>query len=99
MQDRISQATIFTKLDLKGVYNLIHMKEGEEWKTAFRTQYRHYKYLVMPFRLMNTPATCQALINNIIRVYLDQTAIIYLDNILVYSNTQQEHTKHMKDVL
>ena len=53
----------------------------------------------MLFGLTNTPATCQALINNIIRVYLDQTAIAYLDNILVYSNTQQEHTKHVKDVL
>ena len=53
----------------------------------------------MLFRLTNTPATCQALINNIIRVHLDQTAIAYLDNILVYSNTQQEHTKHVKDVL
>ena len=53
----------------------------------------------MPFGLTNTPATCQALINNIIRAHLGQTAITYLDNILVYSNTQQEHTKHVKDVL
>ena len=53
----------------------------------------------MPFRLTNAPVTCQALINNIIRAHLDQTAITYLDNILVYSNMQQEHTKHMKDVL
>ena len=53
----------------------------------------------MLFRLTNTPATCQALINNIIRAHLDQTAIAYLDNILVYSNTQQEYTKHVKDVL
>ena len=53
----------------------------------------------MLFRLTNTLATCQALINNIIRAHLDQTAITYLDDILVYSNTQQEHTKHMKDVL
>ena len=53
----------------------------------------------MLFRLMNTPATCQALINNIIGAHLDQTAITYLDNILVYLNTQQEHTIHVKDVL
>ena len=53
----------------------------------------------MLFRLTNTPATCQALINNIIRAHLDQTAITYLDNILVYSNTQQEHTKHVKNIL
>ena len=53
----------------------------------------------MLFGLTNTPATCQALINNVIRAHLDQTAIAYLDNILVYLNTQQEHTKHVKDVL
>ena len=53
----------------------------------------------MLFGLTNTPATCQVLINNIIRAHLDQTAITYLDNILVYSNTQQEYTKHVKDVL
>ena len=53
----------------------------------------------MLFGLTNTPATCQALINNVIRAHLDQTAITYLDDILVYSNTQQEHTKHVKDVL
>ena len=53
----------------------------------------------MLFRLTNTPATCQALINNIIRAHLDQTAITFLDNILVYLNTQQEHTKHVKDIL
>ena len=53
----------------------------------------------MLFRLTNTLAICQALINNVIRAHLDQTAITYLDNILVYLNTQQEHTKHVKDVL
>ena len=75
------------------------MKEGEEWKTAFRTRYGHYKYLVMPFELTNTLATCQALVNNVIRAHLDLTAITYLDNILIYLNTQREHTTHVKDVL
>ena len=75
------------------------MKEGEEWKTAFRTRYGHYEYLVMPFGLTNALATCQALVNNVIRAHLDLTAIAYLDDILVYSNTQREHTTHVKDVL
>ena len=75
------------------------MKEGEEWKTAFRTRYGHYEYLVMPFRLTNAPATCQALVNNVIRAHLDLTAIAYLDDILIYLNTQREHTTHVKDVL
>jgi hypothetical protein len=66
LQDRLAGATIFTALDLQGAYNLICMKEGEEWKTAFRTQYGHYEYMVMPFRLTNASATCQALINNVL---------------------------------
>ena len=65
----------------------------------FRTCYRHYKYLVMPFGLTNALATCQALVNNVIRAHLNLTAIAYLDDILVYSNTQREHTTHVKDVL
>ena len=75
------------------------MKEGEEWKTAFRTCYEHYEYLVMPFRLTNALATCQALVNNVIRAHLNLTAIAYLDDILVYSDMQREYTTHVKDVL
>ena len=75
------------------------MKEGEEWKTVFRTCYGHYEYLVMPFGLTNALATCQALVNNVIRAHLNLTAIAYLDDILVYLNTQWEHTTHVKDVL
>ena len=53
MQDRIYRSAIFTKRDLYRIYNLIYIKEGEEWKTAFRTRYRYYKYCIMPFGLMN----------------------------------------------
>ena len=65
----------------------------------FRTHYGHYEYLVMPFGLTNVLAMCQALVNNVIRAHLNLTAIAYLDDILVYSNTQWEHTTHVKDVL
>jgi hypothetical protein len=58
LQDRLAYMKIFTVLDLRGVYNLIHIKEGEEWKTAFRIRYRHYEYTVMPFGLTNALATC-----------------------------------------
>ncbi len=58
LQDRLSQARIFIKLDLREAYNLIRMKAGEEWKTVFRTRYGHYEYLVMPFRLTNVLVTC-----------------------------------------
>ena len=99
LQDRLAGAMFFTALDLRGAYNLIRMKEGEEWKTAFRTRYGHYEYLVMPFGLTNAPATCQALINNVLRAHLDKTVVAYLDDILVYSKTLEEHINHVKEVL
>jgi len=75
------------------------MKEGEEWKTAIRTRYRHYKYLVMLFGLTNAPVTCQALVNNILQEFLDRTVITYLDDMLIYSETKEEYVKHVQDVL
>ena len=62
------------------------MKAGEEWKPVFQTRYRHFEYMIMLFELINAPVICQALVNNIIRTYLDQIAIVYLDDILIYSN-------------
>src|SRR4051794_1853754 len=83
--DKINSATHFTKLDLQGVYNLIRMKEGEEWKTAFHTCYGLYEYLVMPMGLTNAPTSFQALINNTLRPYLNDFCVAYLDDILIYS--------------
>jgi hypothetical protein len=57
---------VFTKLDLRGVYNLIRIKEGEEWKTAFQYRYKYYEYLVMPFGATNIPAIYIRIINNIL---------------------------------
>ena len=99
LQDRLSGAQWFTKLDLRGAYNLIRMKPGEEWKTAFRTRYGHYEYTVMPFGLTNAPATCQEVINDALREYLDIFVIAYLDDILIYSKTLSEHEYHVKTIL
>ncbi len=75
------------------------MKEGEEWKTAFRTRYGHYEYTVMPFELKNAPATFQRLINDTLREYLDDFAITYLDDILIYSDDLEMHRSHVHKVL
>lgn len=97
--DRLRTARIFTKLDLKGAYNLIRVAEGDEWKTAFRTRYGHFEYLVMPFGLTNAPATFQAFLNDVLRECLDTVVVIYLDDILIYSSDEDSHTIHVRKVL
>ncbi|KAI7909406.1 hypothetical protein M0657_011852 [Pyricularia oryzae] len=95
LRDMLYQTQWFTTLDLKGAYNLIRIKEGEEWKTAFRTRQGHYKYLVMPFGLTNAPATFQTMINHVLRECLDISVVIYLDDILVFSKTLEEYKQHV----
>ena len=99
LQDRLQGAQWFTAFDIPGAYNRIRIKEGEEWKTAFRTRFGLYEYLVMPFGLTNAPATFQAYINNVLRKYLDVFVVVYLDDILVYSKTYEDHVKHVKQIL
>ena len=99
LQDRIQGNQWFTALNIRGAFNLVRMKEGEEWKTAFQTRYGHYKYTVMPFGLTNAPATFQALINTTLCKYLDIFVIAYLDNILIYiKDTLKEHIQEVKKV-
>lgn len=97
--DQLREARIFTKLDLKGAYNLVRIAEGDEWKTAFRTRYGHFEYLVMPFGLTNAPATFQAFLNDVLRQHLDNFVVIYLDDILIYSRDARDHVRHVRLVL
>lgn len=90
---------IFTKLDLRSAYNLIRIKEGDEFKTAFRTRYGTYEYKVMPFGLTNAPATCQKYVNEVLAEYLDLFCVCYLDDILIYSPDQESHNQHVRKVL
>jgi transposase InsO family protein len=97
--DRLVGAKVFTKLDLKDAYHRLRIKRGDEWKTAFRTRYGHFEYLVMPFGLANAPATFQAYINHAMQGLLDVVCVVYLDDILIFSQNQDEHRSHVKQVL
>jgi len=95
----LSKAKYFTTLDIRGAYNLVRMAEGEEWKTAFRTRYGLFESLVMPFGLTNAPSDFQALINDVLRAYLDDFCTAFLDDIFIYSNTLKEHREQVYKVL
>lgn len=92
-------AVIFTKLDLRNAYHLVRIREGDEWKTAFNTPTGHYEYLVMPFGLTNAPAVFQALVNDVLRDMLNRFVFVYLDDILIFSRTKEEHVGHVQAVL
>ena len=92
-------ATIFTKIDLCDAYYLIRIQEGQEHLTCFRTRFGSFEYLVMPFGLTNAPASFQALVNEVFSDLLDSFVAIYLDNIMIYSKTLEEHQIHVRTVL
>ena len=98
LHDHVHEAKIFTKFDLKTGYNLIWNKEGDEWKTAFRKRYGLFEYKVVPFGLANAPATFQNMMNEIIRDMIDLGVVIYLDDILIYSENLQDHIALVKRV-
>jgi hypothetical protein len=87
--EQLGSAKIFTKIDLKDAYNLVRVKEGDEWKTTFRTRYGHFEYSLMPFGLTNVPVVFQHMMNDIFREYLDPFVVIYLDDILIYSKNEE----------
>ena len=97
--NQIRGAKYFTRLDLRSAYNLIRIKDGDEWKIAFRTRYGLFEFLVMPFGLTNAPATCQRFVNDTLREFLNVFCVCNLDDILICSNKLQDHRKQVKAVL
>ncbi|KAL0195693.1 hypothetical protein M9458_009265, partial [Cirrhinus mrigala] len=97
--EQLRSARFFTKLDLRSAYNLIRIREGDEWKTAFSTATGHYEYLVMPFGLANSPSFFQAFVNEVFRDMLHRWVIVYIDDILIYSSSYSKHIQHVRAVL
>jgi len=96
--EQLCTAKYYTKLDLHCVYNLIRIREGDEWKTAFSTTNGHHEYLVMPFGPVNSPSVFQSFINDVFRDMLNKM-VVYIDDILIYSDTLEEHVCHVRAVL
>ena len=97
--DAPRKARIYTKIDLRHAYNLVRIAPGDEWKTAFRTRYGSFEWRVMPFGLSNAPAAFQRFVNEIFADMLDVCVVVYLDDILIYSDNPDDHRKHVKEVL
>jgi hypothetical protein len=95
----LRKAQIYTKLDERGAYILLRVKEGDKHKLAFRTRYGLYEPTVIQFGTTNAPADFQGYINNAIREALDDYASAYLDDILIYSDSEEEHVGHVKWIM
>jgi len=97
--DQLSHAKIYTKIDLRGTYNLVCIQEGDEWKTTFKICYGHFEYVVMPFGFTNAPTIFQHIMNDAFHEYLDDFVVCYIDNIFIFSKNMAYHERHVRFVL
>ena len=95
----VSDAKIFTKINIKNVYYCIYIHEDDEWKTVFCICYRLYKYLIISFELINASVSFQFYIHRVLHEYLNIFVIVFLDNILIYSMKESKYKQHVQTVL
>ena len=94
--DELDGACIFSKIDLKSGYYHIRMKEGDKWKTTFKTKYDLYEWIIMHFRSTNAPSTFIRWMNHILRAFSGRLVVVHFDDILVYNKSLKDHIQHLR---
>ena len=92
-------AQVYSKIDLRTGYHQLRVREEDIPKTAFRMRYGHFEFIVMPFRLMNAPEAFMDLMHRVFQSNLDQFVVVFIDDILIYSQSEEEHEDHLRVVL